>query len=254
MISDEEIAEAALKINGAYKAELAFEDVCGAWEKYIEVWNQEPDRLRQELENSQLTGTQLPIGQDLHFATAFLLTRMTVFWDRDQAINGKNKNNERIGIIFFLRNYTEHVGTLRGHIAVESLVTEANPLKEEAGIGIILEELLTHDKTFQKNKNNREKLEKFRRQNPGIDKCNMSLELGREFRRILERYLSCSSSANNEAENTFKNFWKKYPDDEANPNDTLRKLLANDRTRIELRKINRERLDDFTPHRENSPA
>ncbi len=244
MPSIEELAEVGLVINSAYKFELAFEDVRGAWEKYIESWSQEWKRLQGSHSQDQHKNTQLPISEDLYFATAFLFTRMTVFWDRDQAVNGKNKENEKIGIIFFLRNYTEHVGTLRGHIFSGSLKTKVDPLEEKTGIDIILEELLTHDRTFQKNKQNRKKLENFRVQNPGLGGCNISLELGREFRRILGRYPRCSSLAKEAAEKALEDIWWKYPTASENPSDVLRVIQNNNAKRTDLQKINQGYVDD----------
>lgn len=94
-MDESEAKTAAVKINSALKLEFAFEDLCGAWEKYIEAWKKERSHLKEILGQIQSADTQLPISQDLYFSAAFLLSRMTVFWDRDAAIKKIIKNPRR---------------------------------------------------------------------------------------------------------------------------------------------------------------
>ena len=251
-MDESEAKTAAVKINSALKLEFAFEDLCGAWEKYIEAWKKERSHLKEILGQIQSADTQLPISQDLYFATAFLLSRMTVSWDRDAAIkkiiqkskkSRKNRGKAHRGIVVFFRNYTQHVGTLRGHISSDTLKREGYLQEEWAGIGVLVGELPEHDQDFSDR--NMSIIEDYKEDNPGWEMCNVSRELNSEFTKILERYPRASSIATSTAEDVIDALPKDHSRQRDGANDLIMRALENNDTRNKMRKENRERLATY---------
>lgn len=241
-----EAKTAAIKINSALKLELAFEDLCGAWEKYIEVWKKERSHMKEILGQIQDADAQLPISQDLYFATAFLFSRITVFWDRDKALNNANQGKERKtsrGIVVFLRNYTQHVGTLRGHISSDILKQEGYLQEEWAGIDILIGELPEHDQEFSDR--NMSIIDDYKKDNPDWETCNVSRELNSEFAKILEHYPRASYSAASTVEDVIAELPKDYSAQQDGVDDLVLRALENNAVRENIRRENRERLATY---------
>lgn len=236
-------ADAVAKINGAFHFERAFEDLCGAWVRYTQAWDEERSRLKEMLELKQHSTEQIPVGQGLSFATTFLVSRMTVFWERDKVVNGKNPIQD-MGVLEAIRHYTQHIGTLQGNILGKPLKSAGFLIQEFEGINLLIGELLEQDKKFYKR--NRKKIEAYVESGAQEGElCNVSRELYKEFTRILNHYPDRSLLISRAAKNNMGIIAEHQSSSKERRSNPVERCRGNNAEREKLREENLERLENL---------